>query len=188
MIRLAEQSDYAQVVELAHEVHAENGILDYDDDLLFEVMAKHYERRGAIIGVIGPEGGRLEGFIMLTMGHLWYSRSWLLEELMIYVRPEYRHGEARIDALIEFEKSKSDAIGIPLVTGIFSATRLEAKVRLYRRRFGYPSGVIFTHNTPFNSGMNKFGDWVLRANIDAAPDLYGSGGDNGQISTDNHDD
>lgn len=171
MIRLAVREDTKEIFDLAHEVHAENGIMDYDDDLFAAVMEKHFERTGAIICVIGEIGQRLEGIFVLNMGHPWYARSWLLDELFIFVRPEYR-SKGHEDALIERAKRFSDEIGIPLVVGIFSSRRLEAKARLYRRKFGYPAGAIFTHNTPFNSDRSeKFGDWILRKD-DAMPDLY----------------
>lgn len=86
--------------------------------------------RGAI-GVIGDVGS-LEALVFVTIGSYWYSHDRHLEEFIVFVDPECRKsGHAR--ALIEWMKRQSDLTGLPLVTGIISNERTEAKVALYSR-------------------------------------------------------
>jgi hypothetical protein len=84
-----------------------------------------------IIGTIGPLGA-LEGLVFLTIGSYWYSHAKHIEEFMVYVDPRHRRSE-HAKALVSWMKSQVELTGLPLVTGIMSTTRTEAKVRLYER-------------------------------------------------------
>lgn len=94
------------------------------------------------IGVIGPVGA-LEGCIMLTVGSVWYSEDFTLDEHLNFVDPAHRSSN-HANVLIEYAKDCSDKIGIRLVIGILSTKRTAAKVRLYERRLT-PAGVFFIH-------------------------------------------
>jgi hypothetical protein len=48
--------------------------------------------------------------------------------------------------LISFGKKCAIDIGVPLMMGILSGERTEAKVRLYCRQFGTPAGAFFLSN------------------------------------------
>jgi GNAT superfamily N-acetyltransferase len=86
--------------------------------------------RGAI-GVIG-EVGSLEGLAFVIFGNYWYSDERHLEELIVYVDPAHRRSR-HAHALVNWMKFQSDLTGLPLVTGIISTERTEAKVALYER-------------------------------------------------------
>ena len=94
------------------------------------------------IGVIGPVGA-LEGCIMLTVGSVWYSDDWTLDEHINFVDPAYRNSNHAKD-LIEYAKNCADRIGIPLVIGVLSTERTAAKVRLYGR-YLTPAGAFFVN-------------------------------------------
>jgi hypothetical protein len=92
-----------------------------------------------IIAVIGPSGGHLEAISMLHIGQYWYSDSYFLEELIVFVDPTYRkpqpgqpvgHGSA----LLDWNKSQSTLTGLPLITGVLSKDRTDAKERMYARK------------------------------------------------------
>lgn len=97
------------------------------------------------IGVIGPVGA-LEGCIMLTVGSVWYSEEFSLDEHFNFVDPVHRQSD-HAKALISFAKHCSDKVGIKLVIGILSTKRTAAKVRLYERQLT-PCGSFFIHPAP----------------------------------------
>lgn len=97
------------------------------------------------IGVIGPVGA-LEGCIMLTVGSVWYSEEFSLDEHFNFVDPAHRASD-HAKALISFAKHCSDKVGIKLVIGILSTKRTAAKVRLYERLL-VPCGSFFIHPAP----------------------------------------
>jgi GNAT superfamily N-acetyltransferase len=97
------------------------------------------------IGVIGPVGA-LEGCIMLTVGSVWYSEQWSLDENFNFVDPSHRNSN-HAKALISFAKDCADKVGVRLVIGVLSTKRTAAKVRLYERQLT-PAGVFFMHPAP----------------------------------------
>jgi len=121
--------------------HHENGIFKLAPNKVefFVQRALHPELihpadtgpRGQIV-VIGP-AGKLEAICFVIIGSFWYSEDRHIEELLVFVDPQYRaSGHAK--ALIEWMKKTADALGIQVLSGIMSNTRTEAKVRLYKRQ------------------------------------------------------
>lgn len=148
-VRLATKADEPQLMALCHSLHEENGLGQMNEEMVREMLSRAFEKRGGIIGVIdGPKG--IEAATMLLITHVWYDEHYHLEELFVHVLPEYRHSSHHND-LIEFNKTGSDSLKLPLVTGILTNQRLEAKVRLYQRRLGYPSGAIFVYNAHWSN-------------------------------------
>jgi hypothetical protein len=99
------------------------------------------------MGVIGPKGGKLEGAVLLRIGAMWYSDSEVLEEKAIFVDPHQRSAKGgRARRLCEYSKQVADTLKIPLIIGVLSNHRTEAKIRLYERQFGKPSGAFFLYN------------------------------------------
>lgn len=140
IVRTAGPSDRTEIWRLFLQGHKENGLFELAPEKVdwFLTRMLHPESipewdtgpRG-IIGVIGPTGS-LEALSFLTIGKFWYSNSSHIEELLVYVDPECRKsGHAK--ALVEWMKAQSSETGLPLLTGIISNTRTEAKCRLYGR-------------------------------------------------------
>jgi len=78
---------------------------------------------------------------------MWYSDAQVLEERAIFIHPDYRSAKGgRARRWCEFSKRTADGLGIPLIIGVLSNHRTEAKVRLYERQFGKPSGAFFLYN------------------------------------------
>jgi hypothetical protein len=78
---------------------------------------------------------------------MWYSDHSVLEERAIFVDPDCRSAKGgRARRLCEFSKQTADALELPLIIGVLSNHRTEAKVRLYERQFGKPSGAFFLYN------------------------------------------
>jgi len=140
IVRVAKPGDHTEIWRLFLQGHRENGQFNLAPEkvefflsrALFPQSIPEWDTgpRGAI-GVIG-DVGRLEALVFVTIGSYWYSHDRHLEEFLVFVDPECRRsGHAR--ALVDWMKLQSDRTGLPLVTGIISNTRTEAKVALYSR-------------------------------------------------------
>lgn len=143
-VRLGTFSDEEEVMQLCRELHKENALLGMNENKVREVMRGAFAQKMGIIGLIG-EPGKLEAAIYLTFGKFWYSDSDHLEELFNYVRPAYRRSTNAKD-LIQFAKKCAEDVGLPLVIGVLSNERTEAKVKLYERQLKKPAGAFFIYN------------------------------------------
>jgi hypothetical protein len=155
-VRVADSGDEEALMELANYLHAENGLFDMDETAVRYAFRKAIigrpEQRHGIVGVIGAPDD-LEGAIFLEPSCLWYSTQPCLLELFSYVYPKHRSSTNSID-LIAFAKHVSDHFKLPLMIGVLSNKRTEAKVRLYRRALGEPTGAFFLHNGCTGRGVH----------------------------------
>lgn len=149
-VRAAAPEDFEQIMRMCRKLHEENGVSNVDWTMVAHKMMQGINQDGAIIGVIGDPGA-LRGLIYMQMSHMWYSQDTILEELFNYVLPEHRRSN-NAKALIDFGKTCSDRLGVPLLIGIISNQRTEEKVRLYRRRLGPPAGAFFLVNARTGNG------------------------------------
>lgn len=143
-IRLATQADLPELIDMGKTLHEENGLLNVSIDRIIATAVKAVTQNGMIIGVIG-EVGALEGMICLAVSNYWYTEDMHLEELFSFVRPEYRRSK-NAKALVAFAKENAKKLKVPLLIGIISNTRTEAKVALYQRMLGKPAGAYFLWN------------------------------------------
>lgn len=141
-VRKADRSDAPELMAMCRELHTENGIFSMSDQKVWSYLEKAFNRQGAVIGVIGTT--HLEASICMIISNFWYSEDWHVEELWNFVRPQHRKTD-NAKELIAFGQRCADEIGIPLVIGVMSNERTEAKVRLYRRKLGEPSGAFFVY-------------------------------------------
>jgi hypothetical protein len=71
----------------------------------------------------------------------------VLEEKAIFIHPDYRNAKGgRARRLCEFSKQVANTLELPLIIGVLSNHITEAKVRLYERQFGKPTGAFFLYN------------------------------------------
>lgn len=143
-VRIAEKSDEAEIIQLLHLMHSEGGLLPLDEECARQTFDRAFYRRGGIIGVIGAPGS-IKALIYLLITRFWYTRESHLEEIFNFVHPDHRKSDYA-KRLISFAKDCSDEIGIPLMIGVLTNSRLESKVRLYRRSLGNPAGAFFIYN------------------------------------------
>jgi hypothetical protein len=143
-VRPAVMGDYNDLITIGHEAFVENGIMNIDEDTIRAGVLSAIQGDDSVIGCIGPVGS-VEAAIHLSMRQFWYTREPHLEELAAYVRPAFRKSK-NAQALIEFAKALSEELHVPLLIGILSSHRTEAKVKLYRRKFGTPTGAYFLYN------------------------------------------
>ena len=146
-VRVGTPEDVHDIMELALSACDENGFVDPNPNkLLAEIWPALNLERG-LVGIIGEDGKKPEAAVLLRIGTMWYSDADVLEEKAIFVHPDYRSAKGgRARRLCEFSKQVADKLGIPLIIGVLSNHRTEAKVRLYERQFGKPSGAFFLYN------------------------------------------
>lgn len=140
-VRFAERCDFDQIMFLCRQLHEENALLDWNEDLVRRTLMTHFNGTGGLIGVIG-EPNCLEGAILLRMSSEWYSDQPILEELFSFVLPEFRKSNNAKD-LIDFAGSCATLIGVPRIAKVTSSACTAAKIDLYRRRIGPPIGMVF---------------------------------------------
>jgi len=146
-VRVGTPADVDDIMELALAACKENGFVNPNPMKLLEQIWAALNRDHGVVGIIGEPGEKPEGAILLRVVSMWYSDEQILEEKAIFIHPDYRSAKGgRARRLCEFAKQISDGLGIPLLIGVLSDHRTEAKVRLYERQFGEPSGAFFLYN------------------------------------------
>lgn len=145
-VRIGTPDDVHDIMNLALSACEENGFVEPNPaKLLAEIWPALNLDRG-LVGVIG-QPNQPEGAVLLRIGSMWYSDHDVLEEKAIFIHPDYRSAKGgRARRLCEFSKQVADSLGIPLIIGVLSNDRTKAKVRLYERQFGEPSGAFFLYN------------------------------------------
>lgn len=175
-VRIAQPDDADAIMAMCHRLWEENGLFTYSEEKVFDCLKRCYTEKGTIVGVIG-EPGRIEASTCMGISDYYYTHDWHLAEYWNYVQPEYRKSR-NAEALIEFGKACAEKMGIPLITGIVTNKRMAGKVRLYRRMLGYPSGVLFVHNSRWRSEpMEDHSDLCLKLKE------FSSKCSNGKVST-----
>lgn len=140
-VRLATAADAAAIYEFSVNVQFENGLFHIDIPKAKRVVAACAGGEAGVVGLI-EDDGKIVGSVALLYSQQWYSDEWYLEELWNYVDPDYRKKMYVLD-LIHFSKWVSDCIkagGMPLIMGILSNIRTEAKIRLYKREMPLVGG------------------------------------------------
>lgn len=142
-VRIATKKDEENIFDLLCSLYKENAMSSMDDKKVWGMIHKGTRDKMGIIGVIdGPE--KIVATIALVPGQWWYSSDYHIEEYWNYVRPEDRKSSHAKD-LINFGKWCSEKWGIPLLMGILSNTRTEAKIGLYSRQIKHV-GALFVHD------------------------------------------
>jgi hypothetical protein len=154
-IRLATLADEEEIMSICRRLHDENGVFPMSDAKVRDMLRRAFNKQGGIIGVIGAPG-HIEALICLILYQNWYSEQWYLNELFNYVLPEYRRSE-NAKELIIFAKACALDLRLPLMIGVLSNERTEAKVRLYQRQLGPASGAFFLVNGQTGHAMESHG-------------------------------
>lgn len=140
IVRIAVPDDHQEIWRLFLQGHNENGLFTLAPEKVQYLMNRILFSNLIPVGDMGPRGvigvigkvGSLEALILLTLGTYWYSNELHLEECLVYTDPEHRQSN-HAKALIQFMKDQVEVTNVPLLTGIVSNHRTEAKCRLYRR-------------------------------------------------------
>lgn len=145
-VTIGTPEDIDQLMGLAQSATEENAFLTPNTEKILQEIWCALNRDRGLCGVIRNKDGLIEGAVLLRIGDMWYSEEVVAEEKGIFVHPDYRNAKGgRARMLCQFSKFVADTMGIPLIIGVLSNSRTEAKVRLYERQFGKPSGAFFLY-------------------------------------------
>lgn len=145
-VRIGTPEDVHAMMDLALMACDENGFVNPDKEKLLSEIWQGLVRNYGIVGIIGKPNEVIEGAVLLRIGPMWYSHDLVVEEKAIFVHPDYRKSKTgRAKILCEFSKQVADELGIPLMIGVLSNNRTQAKIKLYERQFGPPSGAFFLY-------------------------------------------
>lgn len=145
-VRVGTPADVHDVMELALMGRAENGFVNADEGKILQTIWDALHLNCGIMGLIGPPGKKAEGAVLLRVITPWYSSDRVLEEQAIFIHPDKRAAKGgRASRLVEFSKNTADRLGMPLLIGVLSNSRTEAKVRLYERHLGTQAGAFFLY-------------------------------------------
>jgi hypothetical protein len=146
-VRIGTPADVHKMMDLALAACDENGFIEPNPAKLLQEIWPALNQEGGLVGIIPGTEDALEGAVLLRVGNMWYSDHEVLEEKAIFIHPDFRSAKGgRARKLCEFSKHVSDSLGVPLIIGVLSNHRTEAKIRLYERQFGKPSGAFFLYN------------------------------------------
>ena len=146
-IRIGTTADLDEVMKAAVEAIDEIGLVNPDPERLLGDIWPALNEDGGLVGIICGSDGKPQGGVLLRIGKMWYSNQDVLEERVIFVLPEFRSLKpSRAQMLCAFSKKVSEDLELPLLIGVMSTVRTEAKVRMYERQFGKPTGAVFLYN------------------------------------------
>ena len=139
----ARLSDRNEIVEICKEDWAENSSFSLSEERLERKIDDILEKGEGVIGII--RRSQIEAIMIMQISQSWNSTDFCLEELLNFVRPQYRRSTNAKD-MIQFAKRCSDELGIPLVIGVVSNERTAAKIQLYERQLGKSCGGVFMYS------------------------------------------
>lgn len=152
-VRLAEPADRERLRDLMILLHGENGLFSVSPVKVDAMLDRFYNRQGALIGAIGDVGSPVAA-IYLEISQVVYSDDWLLIEQYSFVHPDHRRSTyAR--QLIAYAKKVSSELKLPLMIGILSNKRTEAKMRLYDQVL-HRSGGYYTYGLEYADGAERW--------------------------------
>lgn len=147
VVRVGKPEDFPEVMMLAHAIAGENAPVEADREKLMTGIWQALNNENGLVGIVGPRGGPLQGFILLRIGTPWYSSQRIIEENGVYVHPDFRAQKGgRAAMLYRFAKQVADQMGTTLMIGVLSRHRTESKLRYYERYFGPQVGAVFLYN------------------------------------------
>lgn len=146
-VRVGTPEDIHACMDIAELACRENALVNANPQKLLQHLWAALNMQEGIVGIIGEPAAPIEGIVLLRIGPFWYSDDRVVEEKVVFVRPEYRSAKGgRAVKLCRFSMAVSDKLGLPLTIGVLSTTKAEAKVRMYNRLFGEPAGAYWIYN------------------------------------------
>ncbi|MBB3411199.1 GNAT superfamily N-acetyltransferase [Rhizobium sp. BK316] len=142
-VRYAVPQDEDKIISMISLLHDENGLFPLSEKRVREYMQRYFRKEGALIGVIGDIGDPVAS-IYLGIEQPYYSDAWYLNEAWNFVHPDHRRSDYA-KKLLGWAKDISEQMKLPLMVGIVSNHRTEAKVRLYEKQLE-KAGAFFVWN------------------------------------------
>ncbi|API52848.1 hypothetical protein BMW22_15595 [Rhizobium leguminosarum] len=145
-VRYAVPQDEDKIVSMISLLHDENGLFPLSEKRVREYMQRYFRQEGALIGAIGDVGDPVAS-IYLGIEQPYYSETWYLNEAWNFVHPDHRRSDYA-KQLLAWAKHVSEQMSLPLMVGIVTNHRTEAKVRLYEKQLE-KAGAFFVWNRHF---------------------------------------
>lgn len=155
VVRMAEPADRARLHDLMILLHGENGLFSISPSKVDAMLDRYYNRERTMIGVIGDVGDPVAA-IYLEITQVVYSDDWMLCEQFAFVHPDHRRSH-HARQLIAYAKTAADALKLPLMIGILSNKRTEAKMRLYDEMLPRAGG-YYVYGLEHADGAPRWGD------------------------------
>lgn len=131
--------------------HEENAPYTMNEKKVRHMISEGATDKCAIIGVIdSPDKKEIAASFGAYFSCWWYTDDFHIEECWNFVHPNYRKSSYAKD-ILQYAKWISDQMQMPLHNGIMTATRFEAKSRLYRRQMPQV-GAAFAYNMHLAKG------------------------------------
>ncbi len=147
-VRVGTPKDIDAAMHVALMACEENGFVAPSPTKLLQELWAALNLHHGICGVIGEPGGPIEAIVLLRVGTMWYAddNNEVLEERAIFVHPDFRSAKGgRAARLCNFSKEAADSLGIPLTIGVLSSSRTVAKIKMYSRLLGPPTGAYWIY-------------------------------------------
>lgn len=154
----ATEADLPEFMRLFKVMWTECGLFSLDEDCVVETFNRAVKNREGVIGLIKGPSGDIRAMLCLLITRYYYTRQFHLEELWNFVSPDFRKTNYA-DTLLKYADHCQKSLGIPLVIGVLTNERMEAKVRKYRRHFGMPAGAFFVSGAASGARAQNFDLW-----------------------------
>lgn len=150
-VRVATEADEPALLELLLVDLAENAkhIAPPNHERILETVRVGTRHQLGIVGVVdGPDGKPVAACCLIPV-QWWWSQARYVQEVFLFVHPEHRQSHHAVN-LLQFEKWVVDAWSegfgyrVFLLAGVTATSKVEEKVRLYRR-FMNPVGQFFCY-------------------------------------------
>ncbi len=142
-VRAVRPEDEDALFDLLCLLYDENAPFKMSEKKVRHMIAGGSRDKEVIIGVI-EENGKLVASVGAVFEQWWHTDDWHIGEMWNFVHPDHRKTSYAKD-LINYMKWIAETMDMSLHMGIITATKMEAKIRLYRRQM-LPVGALFIHN------------------------------------------
>jgi len=146
VVRVGQPNDLEKIMDLVATMQDEVGVFPINPDRVRSFMIAPLHLDGGIVGII-ENNGVIEAGILLRVCDAWYTDQQHLEEFGLFVHRDFRYAkDSRAKKLVEFAKKTAESLSLPLMIGVLSKDRTDAKITLYERIFGQPVGAFFFYS------------------------------------------
>lgn len=142
-VRMALEADLVGVVDLLRALHAETAYAPWSERRVVEAVHEAH-REGMVFLSLAPDG-RPVGTLGVALDRPWFSDQVWARDIWLFVDPAHRVApHAR--TLLRTARRFAERVGVPLVVEVAGGSkgmRVPAKIRLYRRELGEPTGATW---------------------------------------------
>lgn len=152
-IAFVKKGDEAALMKVLERNHEENPLATLSWPKVEAIVRRGIDQELALIGVIRGPKGVIEATAGFLISQWWFSEEFHLEELWIYVVPEYRRS-THARHLYRWAKYLSDEMKMPIVSGVMTLEKMRPKVRLAQRELPQV-GAVFMYGRTVPDAYNQ---------------------------------